>query len=291
MEKGAFFGIMCVDLHIHTTFSDGTKTPKEVVKIAKKKRLIAISITDHDEIKGNKEAIEVGSKEGIEVIPGVEISTEYEGKSVHILGYCIDYEDSNLEKSLSVLQRARRERNPKIVEKLRSFGFEITYEEIVKEAGGGQIGRPHFAKLLVKKGYVKDIDEAFDLYLRKGGPAYVEKFHFLPEQAIDMIIKSGGIPVLAHPKTIGLKDDELFNMIKQFVSFGLRGIEVYYPEHTEHDVFTYKEIAKTFGLIETGGSDFHGDNKPGVEIGLGNGRLKVPYDVVEKLKNIAKRLK
>ena len=278
---------MYIDLHIHTTESDGTLTPSQVVRYAKEKGLKAIAITDHDTIHGNEEAIKEGISEGVEVIPGVEISVDYSPGTMHMLGYFITTEDPILNEKLALLQDSRADRNPRIIEKLNKLGLSLTYDEVVQVSGGGQVGRPHMAQVLMKKGYTKSIKEAFDKYLGKGAPAYLDKFRLSAVEAITMITDAGGIPVLAHPFTLYCKSsDELDALVEKLVNQGLQGLEVYYSEHDERKTSSYKLLAKRYNLAITGGSDFHGKNIKGIDLGTGRGKLKIPYTALENLKTI-----
>jgi predicted metal-dependent phosphoesterase TrpH len=274
-----------VDLHLHTTASDGVMTPSEVVRYAKAKGLQAIAITDHDTIEGLEEGLSEGRKIGFEVIPGIEISAEHSSGSMHLLGFFIDIHHALLNERLGYLQKARAERNPKIVENLNRLGIEMTYEEVLKASGGGQVGRPHIAQVLFEKGYVRSFQEAFDRFLRKGAQAYVEKFRFSPKESIHFIKEAKGIAVLAHPNTLNMNGySELENLVLQLVKEGLKGIEVYYPEHNVLDVAKYKTLAERHGLLITGGTDYHGIEKNGLDIGTGRGEMKLPYSIVEELK-------
>ena len=278
---------MYIDLHIHTTESDGSLTPSQVVHYAKEKGLKAIAITDHDTIHGNEEAIKEGISEGVEVIPGVEISVDYSPGTMHMLGYFITTEDPILNEKLTLLQDSRADRNPRIIEKLNKLGLSLTYDEVVQVSGGGQVGRPHMAQVLMKKGYTKSIKEAFDKYLGKGAPAYLDKFRLSAVEAITMITDAGGIPVLAHPFTLYCKSsDELDALVEKLVNQGLQGLEVYYSEHDERKTSSYKLLAKRYNLAITGGSDFHGKNMKGIDLGTGRGKLKIPYTALENLKTI-----
>ncbi len=278
---------MYIDLHIHTTESDGTLTPSQVVRYAKEKGLKAIAITDHDTIHGNEEAIKEGISAGVEVIPGVEISVDYSPGTMHMLGYFITTEDPILNEKLTLLQDSRADRNPRIIEKLNKLGLSLTYDEVVQVSGGGQVGRPHMAQVLMKKGYTKSIKEAFDKYLGKGAPAYLDKFRLSAVEAITMITDAGGIPVLAHPFTLYCKSsDELDALVEKLVNQGLQGLEVYYSEHDERKTSSYKLLAKRYNLAITGGSDFHGKNMKGIDLGTGRGKLKIPYTALENLKTI-----
>lgn len=274
-----------VDLHLHTTASDGVMRPAEIVKYAKAKGLQAIAITDHDTIEGLEEGVSEGERIGFEVIPGVEISAKHSPGSMHLLGYLLDIYHPLLNERLQYLQKARAERNPKIVEKLNQLGIQVTYEEVREASGGGQIGRPHFAHVLVEKGYVRSFQEAFDRFLRKGAPAYVEKFRFAATEALHFITEAGGIAVLAHPNTLGMKGySELESLLLQLVEEGLGGIEVYYPEHSALEVAQYKTLAQRYGLVTTGGTDYHGIEGNDLDIGVGRGEMKLPYSIVSELK-------
>ena len=278
---------MYIDLHIHTTASDGSLTPSQVVHYAKEKDLKAIAITDHDTIEGNEEAIIEGRREGIEVVPGVEISVDCSPGTMHMLGYFITLEDTTLGEKLNLLQDSRSDRNPKIVKKLNEMSLSLTYDEVVQESGGGQIGRPHIAQALVKKGYVKSIQEAFNKYLGKGAPAYIDKFRLSAEEAITIITNAGGIPVLAHPFTLNYNNsDELDDLVERLVEKGLEGLEVYYSEHDERKTSHYHLLAKRYNLVITGGSDFHGKNMQGIDLGTGRGNLKIPYILFKRLRTL-----
>lgn len=278
---------MYIDLHIHTTASDGSLTPSQVVRYAREKGLKAIAITDHDTIHGNEEAMKEGIREGMEVIPGVEISVDYSPGTMHMLGYFIDTDDPTLNEKLTLLQDSRADRNPRIIEKLNKLGLALTYDEVVQASGGGQVGRPHMAQVLLEKGYVKSIKEAFDKYLGKGAPAYLDKFRLGAAEAISMISDAGGIPVLAHPFTLYCKSsEELDALVKNLVHQGLQGLEVYYSEHDKRQMSSYQLLAKRYHLSITGGSDFHGKNMKGIDLGTGRGNLKIPYTVLDNLKAI-----
>jgi predicted metal-dependent phosphoesterase TrpH len=274
-----------VDLHLHTTASDGVMSPSEIVRYAKAKGLQAIAITDHDTIEGLEEGLSEGEKIGFEVIPGVEISAEHSPGSMHLLGFFIDNHHPFLNERLEYLQKARTERNPKIVEKLNRLGIKITYEEVLKASGGGQVGRPHFAQVLLEKKYVKNFQDAFDRFLKKGAPAYVDKFRFTAKEALHFINGAKGVAVLAHPNTLNMDGySELEDLVLQLTEEGLKGIEVYYPEHSALKVAQYKTLAQRYGLLMTGGTDYHGIEKNGLDIGVGRGEMKLPYSIVEGLK-------
>ena len=274
-----------IDLHLHTTASDGVMTPSGIVNYAKSKGLVAIAITDHDTIEGLEEGFLEGERIGLEVIPGIEISAEHSPGSMHLLGFFIDIHDPILKERLGYLQRARAERNPKMAEKLNKLGIDITFDEVLKASGGGQVGRPHFAQVLIEKGYVRNFQEAFDRFLKKGASAYVEKMRFSAEESIHFINEANGVAVLAHPNTLQVNGySELENLILRLVKRGLRGIEAYYPEHSALEVAQYKTLAERHGLLVTGGTDYHGIEKNGLAIGVGRGEMKLPYSIVENLK-------
>ncbi len=278
-----------VDLHIHTTASDGSLSPREVVNYAKEKGLAAVAITDHDTTAGVKEAVEEGKRIGVEVVEGVELSVDFSGGTMHLLGYFIDPEDKELNERLRIVQRARAERNEKMVKRLNELGMEISLEEVRALASDGQVCRPHFAQLLVKKGYVRDIDEAFERFLCKGGPAYVEKFKFPPSEAIDFIHRAGGLAVLAHPFTLNLDEGPLERLVRELKEAGLEGIEVFYPDHTSEQTAFYQELAKRYDLVITGGTDYHGKVREGIEIGVGYGDMNLPYSILEGMKERRER--
>ena len=279
-----------IDLHLHTTASDGVLSPSEIVRYAKTKGLQAIAITDHDTIEGLEEGISEGERIGFEVIPGIEISAEHSPGSMHILGFFLDIHHLLLNERLAYLQKARAERNPKIVQKLNRLGIDITFDEVLKASGGGQVGRPHFANVLLQKKYVRSFQEAFDRFLKKGASAYVDKLRFTSKEAIHFINEAKGVAVLAHPNTLGMNGySELEKLILRLVQEGLRGIEVYYPEHSSSEVAQYKTIAERHGLLATGGTDYHGIEKNGLDIGVGRGEMKIPYSMVEDLKAIRNR--
>lgn len=274
-----------IDLHVHTTASDGTMSPAEVVRYAKQKGLRTIAITDHDTIEGIEEGLQEGSKQGLEIIPGVELSADFPKGTMHVLGYYIDHTGAELVDKLTVLQQARSERNLKIIEKLRALGIKIELSEVKETPEHGQIGRPHFAHTMVKKGYAQDIQDAFDRYLRKGGPAYVEKFRLSPEEAINMIRTAGGITVLAHPFTLNKPQPHEFDaVIRELKQQGLDGIEVHYPEHSEGLKKFYRDVAHKYGLLITGGSDFHGLTKDDVDLGEGYGDRELTHTIVDAMK-------
>ncbi len=288
-----------IDLHIHSSASDGTLSSSEILIQARKQNLGAIAITDHDSIEGSRKAICAGIPPSLKFLTGVEISTTpppgfFCSGSFHILGYGIKLNDPVLNQTLEMLQEARRNRNPQILSRLNHLGITLSLKEVENEVREGQIGRPHIADLMVKKGFVKSSDDAFDRYLGKDKPAYVDKFRIDCERAIEIIAKAGGITVLAHPLLLDIEQDEIMeDLIVTLKSMGLKGLEVYYPNHMPEHIDYYAALARRHDLLMTGGSDFHGFLKPDIQMGSGKGNLNVPFElyerIVENTKNETKR--
>ena len=277
----------CVDLHIHSTASDGSQSPSQIIRRAKEIGLRAIAITDHDTVEGSAEALSHPQSPSLEILSGIEISADVPSGTMHILGYYVRLDDSSLAQTLKTVQEARASRNVKIVKKLQGLGVDMEFGDVVKVSGGGQIGRPHIAQVLVNKGAAHSIDEAFYRFLKRWGPAYVPRYRLQPAEAIQMILQAGGIPVLAHPSTLRTKSEQaLEEILVDLKQAGLRGLEVYYPEYRPERTVQYKGLARRHGLVMTGGSDFHGTANPMVHMGIGRGDLRIPYRVVEELKSI-----
>ncbi|NQT21740.1 MAG: PHP domain-containing protein [Planctomycetes bacterium] len=278
-----------VDLQVHTTFSDGTRSPTEVVKLASAAKLKAVAITDHDTIDGIPEALAQGTRSRIEVIAGLEIAANCLTGIMDILGYFIDIASPSLESRLRRLRESREERNPKIIAKLQDMGVDIVYGEVIEIAGGATVGRPHIARVLVQKGCAKDIDEAFRRYLGRNAPAYVPKERPSSGRAIELIRDAGGVPVLAHPDTIdiGLEGD-LDLLVARLVREGLLGIEVMYSGYEIKTTTSLTRLAEKHNILAAGGSDFHGDPGSDIQIGTGKGELRVPYRFAESLRDAAR---
>jgi len=276
---------MPIDLHVHTTFSDGTLSPREVVQLAQHVGLSAIAITDHDTVRGNQEAIEEGRRLGVEVVPGVEVSVDSHTGTMHVLGYYVDYACDALVETLQTIENARHKRNKEILEKLSELGMPLEYETIKAMAREGPVGRPHIAQALMKKGHVANLREAFDKYLKKGASAYAERLRFSDVDAIQIIREAGGIAVLAHPKSLCCDDSACLSaIVARLVSLGLQGLEVYYPSHSPEMQRTCESLATQYGLLVTGGTDFHGAIYADLQIGFGYGDLYVPYSFLEAMK-------
>jgi len=267
--------VKLADLHLHTIFSDGTYTPQELIEEAKRVGLSCIAIVDHDTVSGIEPVLEAARSEGVEVLPGIEMTVEYDGLEIHILGYFIDYKNKDLIEKLCDLKKNRIERIYKIVDKLKDMGIRLEAEAIFDIAKQGTVGRLHVARAMVKGGLVNSTSEAFGKYIGDKCPAYVLGFKLSPYEAIKLIKDVGGIPVLAHPYSLSRNE-----LIPKFIEYGIMGLEVYYPEHTRTKINSYLALAKKYNLLVTGGSDCHGSAKPGVKIGS----VKIPYRLVEKLK-------
>lgn len=271
-----------IDLHLHSTHSDGTKAPAELVQMAKRRNFTAISITDHDTVSGTGEAIREGDKQGLEVIPGVELSVFNADRHFHLLGYGMDWQDSRLLSGLKRLQVSRDERNDKIIRKLQKLGIMATLEELQSLSGVGQTGRPHIARLLVNKNIVKTIDQAFTKYLKKDACAYIPRFIYHVKEAIDLIGDAGGLPVLAHPVQLDRSLELLPELLDDLVPMGLRGVEVYYPTQRGKIRQKLSYLANKYDLLETGGSDYHGDIRSGTTMAVGK-NMTIPDHLCEKL--------
>ncbi|MCF6094051.1 PHP domain-containing protein [Microaerobacter geothermalis] len=274
---------MWADLHTHTTASDGKCSPSDNIIRAKKKGLQAIAITDHDTVAGLDEAMKAGTEMDIVVVPGIEISSIFKGQDIHVLGYYVDKDDPCFLNKLKELRKTRDKRNEMMVKKLNELGLSIGMDEVYarKKDNEGNIGRPHIAEVLMEKGIVSSMEEAFRQYLGKEGRAYVNPPRISPFEAIDLIKEARGVPVVAHP---GLYDDDL--LIEEMIQYGLKGIEVFHPDHSDDAVNRYSKLASTYGLIMTGGSDFHGERNG--EIFHGDIGLKyVNIEIVNQLKQLA----
>lgn len=273
-----------IDLHTHSTASDGSLTPTELVDLAAEKGLRAIALTDHDTVAGVEEAVRRGKTVGVHVIPGLELGAKQNGyKEIHILGYYIRHEHPPLLARLDWLRARRIERGRQMVARLAELGVAIAFERVAELARGGGIGRPHVALALVEAGHVETIPEAFQRYLNPGQPAYVEKQRLSPREAIELIQTADGIPVLAHPATLGLEQEKLEGLISELCEWGLRGIEAYWSRHNAEQIEFCKRLAAQFDLAVTGGSDFHGAAKPGIELGKCGVNGDMPFELLYDL--------
>lgn len=273
-----FFRQGRVDLHTHTTASDGLFSPTDVVRLALEQDLAAIAIVDHDTTAGIAEAQEAAFGTGLEVVPGVELSAEGEWGDFHILGLYVNLQNGPLQKRLETLREGRVARAVRMLERLAALGVPLEWEDVAGLAGKAAVGRMHIARALVQRGYVANIGEAFQRYIGWGGPAYVPRARLSPAEAIHLIREAGGVAVLAHPAASGVVAH-----IPMLVSLGLQGIEVYYPEHSPEDVNALLGIARCYRLLITGGSDFHGE--PGAGALLGS--LDVPFHLLQEVRRAA----
>lgn len=278
-----------IDLHVHSVCSDGTFTPEELVDLAIQNDLVAFALTDHDTTDGVERAIEAAKDKHIEVIPGVELSCEYtitptRKKEIHILGYQLDWKQKELCDALADVAREREERNRKMCKNLSSAGYPIDYPSLVARFGNTILTRAHFARFLLEKGAIPSIDAAFKKILAQDGPYFVMRKYLTPKDGIELIKKAGGIPVLAHPLLYKMSVTEIHNLIIELKSYGLRGIEAMYSRNRGTDEAFVRKLANEYDLFITGGSDFHGTNKPDIELGRGEGKLRVPVMLLENLK-------
>ncbi len=272
------------DLHVHTNVSDGSFSPEEIVRYAESKGLSALSITDHDSCDAIEPAMAAAEEPGMEIIPGVELTAELsEGEEIHVLGYFIDWKDKEFSGKLRHIADVRRERAKKIIIKLREHGIDVSEQELLDFSGGGSIGRLDIAHLLLKKGAVSSTNGAFVKYIGNNGPCYVKKFKLSPGESVELIKSVGGVAVLAHPKTVKARGKTTEEIVETLVRDGIRGIEVYHSDHKESDVKRLRKMAEKYNLLTTGGSDCHGTRKREIL----TGKVKIPYELVEKLRQAA----
>lgn len=274
-----------VDLHVHSTASDGTYTPTELIAEAKRAGLSALALTDHDTTAGIKEAMSAAEKENMELIPGIELSTDYKGKEVHIVGLYIDVENKELIEQTAAFRKCRDSRNEEIIAALQKEGFAITMEALKAENPDCVITRANIARFLYNHGMIKSVQEAFDKYIGDGCRCYVNRFKISPTDAVRLIKQAGGIAVLAHPLLYHMSTVNLQKLIEELKEAGLDAIEAIYSTYSTGEEQLMKRTAKENGLLISGGSDFHGSNKPRIRLAVGYGHLYIPYSVLEELKN------
>ena len=280
--KGRRPGKRGVDLHSHTNASDGEHSPEELVALARDRGLAVLALTDHDTTAGIERALAAAARAGdIELIPGVELSTDVPGHEIHVLGYFVNFRNPEFLAMINKFHDGRIGRAEKIVAKLEGLGAPISFARVQEIAGDGSIGRPHVAQALVEAGHVSTMKAAFDQFLANDKPAYVEHYSLPPTEAVKLILSAGGVPVLAHPRGV-------VQFVPDLVTAGLLGLECYYPEYAEHEQRELVELARRYGLIATGGSDFHGLHKMGHLSGLG--KIYVPPEAVEKLRRAKQKL-
>lgn len=284
---------MAVDLHSHSVVSDGSETPGEVVRLAADAGLAALALTDHDVLAGLDEAHQAASHYELELIPGVELSLDWSALTddadtrggMHLVVLWLDDGPGPLQDRLADLRLGRDDRNHTILERLSQLGFDVSMDDVMARAGEGSVGRPHIAGVMVDRGYVPDVASAFDLYLAHGAPAYVPRSRLTPEEAIRLARESGGVPILAHPHTLGYeREADLERVVRQLHEIGLVGLESHHSAVESQQRRLLRRLAARVGLLPSGGSDFHGSYKPGIEIGIGCGDLEVPDEFLEGLR-------
>lgn len=274
-----------IDLHTHSAMSDGTDAPRELVRKAASIGLKAVALTDHDTVAGVAEAMAAGREFGVEVVPGIEISSDYKDENVHVLGYYIDTESESLRHMALWAAEERDKRNRRMAENMAADGFDISYEALLQEFPGAILGRPHFCEHLMRKGYVSSIAEGFQKLLGSKGPYYLPKKRLPLATVAKIILDSGGIPVLAHPLQYKMSEEELFALLDEAQSLGIQRVEGYYSEHGPVQQAYVLNLAAKRGMALSGGSDYHGTRKPAISLGTGMGNLSVPYFVLDSLKS------
>ncbi len=277
-----------IDLHTHTTFSDGSQTPTELVEEAAAKGLSAIAVTDHDTVDGLPEAMAAGARLGIEVVPGVEINLEHDRVTMDMLGYFLaGMPTDELQRELAELRAYRVERNDRMLERLAALGMPLDREDLAAASENGAVGRPHIGEAMVRRGYASSITEAFELYLRRGAPAWVDRRRLALGRALKLLRASGALPVLAHPGIIRTDPAGLNHIVRDAARAGMAGIECYYPLHDEETVTRCLALAQKYALVPTGGSDYHGAVKPKARLGVGSLGGPVPDEVLRDLRCVA----
>lgn len=273
-----------IDLHCHSVFSDGSKTPEELVALAEQGGLSALALTDHDTTAGLPRFMAAGRNSPVETIPGIELSAEFSGATLHILGYCFDFQCLELQQALAWVREGREMRNFQILEKLNALGYQLTMDDVRKHAGDELVGRPHFAAALMEAGHFKHPNKIYRQLLGKGKAAYAERRRLSPEQCVQLIRKAGGIAVIAHPGQMKLTRTKFRKLVRLLKEHGLGGLEVLHPSHQLHQVAAFERICADFDLVPTGGTDFHGAITPDLNLGCGFGDLSVPDDWIGRLK-------
>ena len=269
-----------IDLHCHSTYSDGSLPPEQLVEEAVKIGLTALALTDHDTTAGVPRFLAAGAGKPIRLVPGVELSVDCSSGVMHMLGYWMDIANPELVRQMEWIRDGRTMRNRTMLEKLNALGFAMTWEEVAAFAGEDVVGRPHFAQVLLQKGYAKDKNEAFDKWLGDGKPGYADRPRLTAEVAVALIRQAGGVAVLAHPYTLRVGKEAMAALLAELAGVGLAGVECYYSEHSADLIKDYLAMAKKANLVPTGGSDFHGEVSPGIKLGVGFGGLCVPDEVL-----------
>lgn len=279
-----------IDLHVHSNASDGTLTPQEVVNRAIDKELYAIALTDHDTIDGVDEAINCSKGSNLLVIPGTELSCFYKNREIHILGLFVDYTDKSFKTELTKLKETRISRNLEMVKLFQDAGINVTLEKLLAGNPDSVITRAHFARVLIEEGVCKNKDQAFRKYIGINCPYYLPKPTITPEYALDLIVKAGGTPILAHPLLYKLGYKEIETMINDLIPLGLKGLEVYHSSNNWYESDKLRSLALKYNLLISGGSDFHGANKPDIDIGIGRGGMRIHKNLLENIISYRKNI-
>lgn len=279
-----------IDLHVHSNCSDGTLSPGQLVKYALSKNLSAFALTDHDTTAGLAEAFQAAEGTSLEVIAGIEFSTEYHGKDIHIVGLDVDYRNPVFTARLQEFRDSRNIRNEKMIRRLAKGGIDISVRQMADAFGDAVWTRAHFARYLMEHGYVQDMTEAFRLYIGEGCPYFVPREKVTPVQATELIFSTGGIPVLAHPLLYHLDEASMEELLLRLKKAGLMGMEVFYSTHSEEETRLVERLAQKHHLLPSGGSDFHGANKPLIDLGTGMGNLQISPEILKNLRNRRKHL-
>ena len=272
-----------IDLHCHSTFSDGSLTPEQLIAEAAKIGLAALALTDHDTTAGLPRFLAAAAGTAVRAVPGVELSVDCSSGVMHMLGYWMDLANPELVRQMEWIRDGRAMRNRTMLEKLNALGFAMTWDEVQAFAGEDVVGRPHFAQVMLQKGYAKDKNEAFDKWLGDGKPGYADRPRLTAEVAVDLIRQAGGVAVLAHPYSLHVGKDAMASLLIELAAAGLAGVECYYSEHSADLTKEYLAMARQANLVPTGGSDFHGEVSPGIHLGTGFGGLNVPDEVLAQL--------
>lgn len=281
-----------IDLHVHSTASDGSVAPADLVRSAADLGLSAIAITDHDTLSGIPEAMAQASSGAVELIPGTELSVTWESGAMHLIVLFLRPGDGPLQSRLSELRQGRNLRNALIIERLSDIGVPVSEDEVLAVAGGESVGRPHIAAVMLARGYVETIADAFDLYLGWGRPAYFPRLRLGPEEAIGLALEAGAVPVLAHPHTLHLDSSaEVVSTLTRLAKAGLIGMECHCPAYSPLEREGYLVLAERFGLLPSGGSDFHGTFKPDIHLGVGRGDLFVPNHFLDALRGAQENIR
>ncbi|HMC41434.1 MAG TPA: PHP domain-containing protein [Acidimicrobiales bacterium] len=272
-----------IDLHAHSSVSDGSDPPERIAELAAAAGCRAVALTDHDRLDGVPAAAARAAALGVELVPGCELSCQWSPGTMHVLVYFVEPGEGALQRELERLQKARDERNQRLAERLAELGLPVTHDELVEEAGGSGVGRPHAAAVLVRKGLATSVQDAFDRWLAKGKPGYVERERLAPDDAARLVAASGGVAVLAHPLTLGLEPPELERTVEELAGLGFAGLEAVYASYAPEEREGLLALARRHDLVATGGSDYHGTYKPDLYLGSGRGDLAVPDELLDAL--------